>query len=387
MAVSIVRYQGSDSLKKAVDLCDGFSNLKPASQVLIKPNIVMGGRRSQVPYGWVVTPMIMGDLVTLLREYGCKNIVIAEGSAIQKELGLNTARALEWSGIGQLAAELEVPLLDLNEGPFTTVEIAGKQIEIASRVLEADFVINLPVLKTHQLTKTSMGLKNMKGTLSNNSKRLCHEENLEYFIAGINTKLHNDLTIIDGIWGLQKGPIGNDHHRLDLIIAGKEIMEVDAVGAAVVGIDPQSIVYLQLYALMMNQELKIENIEIKGEKILNVRKKLEWVTDWVPELFANYQIKGVVMETPFYSNCSGCGMGIFVGLNNFFRECPGATFKGVEICAGREPVATTEAKKAFLLGKCAINTNKNHPRAIRVPGCPPSPQKIYETLKKELELQ
>ena len=38
--VAVVKYDGTpNSLKKAIDLCDGFKELKPDHKILLKPNI------------------------------------------------------------------------------------------------------------------------------------------------------------------------------------------------------------------------------------------------------------------------------------------------------------------------------------------------------------
>lgn len=385
MSVAIVRYnQTLEALRKAVELCDGFNGLKPGSRVVLKPNMVLGGRKSQRPDGIVTTTNLIEGVVTLLRELNCDDITIADGGVIHPEINLNTPRAFEWSGLADLAKRLNLPLVDLNEGPFVSYNFEGVKIEIAKIVLEADFLINLPVLKTHQLTKVSLGLKNLKGVLENESKKNFHRHGLEHFIALLGTKIPAHLTIIDGTFATQKGPVGDDIHRMDLLIAGKNILEVDIVGSNILGIDPKLVGHIAEYANLTKQKIDIDKVRILGEKPAEVRKKLEWESAWPQDLMKRYAISGVHMETPGYSNCSGCGMGIFVAVNNFFRENIGAHFEDVEICLGLEPVASPKAKKVFCIGKCACITNKAHPKAIKVGGCPPPVKRTYEVLKKNL---
>jgi len=387
MTVSVTRYdQKLDTLRQAIKLCDGFADLKPESKVILKPNIVLGGRKSQRPDGVVTTTEVIEGVVMLLREAGCQDITIAEGGAIHPELNLNTPRAFEWSGVKKLAESLKVPLIDLNDGPFTNFDFEGVKIEVASAVLEADFFINIPVLKTHQLTKISMGLKNLKGILSNESKKNFHRNGLERFIAILGTKIPVNLTIVDGTYGIQKGPVGDDVHRMDLLIVGKNILDVDIVGAHILGINPVEVGHVSQFAEITGQTVDLNRVKIRGENPADVQKPLEWASTWPVELMQKYNFTGIHMETPGYSNCSGCGMGIFVAINNFFRENVGAHFDGVEICAGQEPIASPTAKKVFCLGKCACETNKDHPNAIKIKGCPPPVKKTYEKLKEELIL-
>ncbi|GAW92627.1 DUF362 domain-containing protein [Calderihabitans maritimus] len=384
MTVGLVRYDGQEAtLRRLVDLCGGLRNLT-GCKVLLKPNVVIGGRRSQPPHGLVTTTRVVEQMINLVRDLGSKEVIIAEGGAVQEDLSLNTPRAYKWSGIADLAERMQIPLVDLNDGPFVTYTYEGVKIEIARPILEADYVINLPVLKTHQLTKISLGIKNLKGVLSPKSKKDFHRHGLEKFIGWLPTKVRVDFTVIDGTYALQKGPVGNDVHSMNVLVAGKDLLALDAVGASLLGINPNDVEHLQVYAGLTGRTLDLASVQVKGERIEELRKPLEWQSKWPQELLDLYKISGVHMETPGNSNCSGCGMGIFVALNRFFRENAGATFDGVEICAGREPVASPQAKKVFCLGKCACETNADHPNAIKIRGCPPSVERIYLRLKEEL---
>ncbi len=70
------------------------------------------------------------------------------------------------------------------------------------KVLEADKIINVPVLKTHAMCTVSLGLKNLKGCIDAKSKKLCHgkEVDLHYTFSRIAEKLPVALTIIDGVF-------------------------------------------------------------------------------------------------------------------------------------------------------------------------------------------
>ncbi|GAW90968.1 DUF362 domain-containing protein [Calderihabitans maritimus] len=373
-----------ESLRRVIELCQGFKGLKPNDKILLKPNMVMRGRRNQPPHGQVTSVTVVEGMISLLREAGCSKIEIADGGVIHPELRLNTFTAYEWAGYVEMAERLNVPLIDLNEGPFVMVDLEGLKVQIARRVLDADFVINLPVLKTHHQTQVSLGLKNLKGILSFKSKKDFHGYGLERMIALLGTKVKVDLTVIDGTFAMQKGPVGEDVHRTDLLVAGKDILQVDIVGSRLLGIEPEQVGHLRIFAELTDRSLTVEPGEIRGEKVEELRKPLEWVDRWPRDLMQRYNISGIRMEDPGVSICSGCGFGIFAALNKFFRENAGANFQGIEICMGRETIASPEASKVFCLGKCACDANRKHPNAVLIRGCPPSVQKMYECFKKEL---
>jgi len=382
--VALIKYDETpNALRKALELCDGFEKLKTTDKVLIKPNAGQGLKRTQPPNGVVTTTAVLGDLIRLLRDYGCSDITIGEGPILLPEFRWDPARAFEWSGIKQLAQELSVNLVDFNEGEFARFVMGGKRVEVSKVALEADFLINVPVLKAHRQSMVSIGLKNLKGCLHNTSKKNFHRFGLGRFIALLNTKIRTDLAIIDGIYALQRGPWGDDAHRLDLLIAGKDVLSCDLVGSAVLGIDPKTVPHFQEFAQMTGRSLDVESIDIKGERIEDVATKLEWRLVLAGEtLREDYDVKGVAMDDPGALVCTACGTTAWTGICQYLEENRGATFDSMEFCMGLGPKAKEESRQVFLLGNCAITANKERKDAIRLKGCPPSIQDTYDILKK-----
>ncbi|MDM7999059.1 MAG: DUF362 domain-containing protein, partial [Dehalococcoidia bacterium] len=172
MVVSVVRLADpQESLRQAIARCDGFARLNRHGKVLLKPNIPTGFRLP--PYGMTTTTSILEALVRLLIETGCRDIAIGEGSI--EVLGFGTKQGYARTEIDKLAKRYGVKLIDLNEGPFRQVELGDFKIGIAEAVLDADFLINVPVLKTHGQTKVSLGFKNLKGCLSLASRLKFHK--------------------------------------------------------------------------------------------------------------------------------------------------------------------------------------------------------------------
>jgi uncharacterized protein (DUF362 family) len=382
--VALVKYdQTPNALRKALELCDGFEKLKTTDKVLIKPNAGQGLKRTQPPNGVVTTTAVLGDLIGLLRDYGCSDITIGEGPILLPEFRWDPARAFEWSGIKQLAQELGVNLVDFNEGEFARFVMGGKRVQVSKAALEADFLINVPVLKAHRQSMVSIGLKNLKGCLHNTSKKNFHRFGLGRFIALLNTRIRTDLAIIDAIYALQRGPWGDDAHRLDLLIAGKDVLSCDLVGSTVLGIDPKTVPQFQEFAQMTGRSLDVESIDLRGEKIEDVATKLEWRLVLAGEtLREDYGVKGVAMDDPGALVCTACGTTAWTGICQYLEENRGATFDTMEFCMGLGPKAKEESRQVFLFGNCAISANKERKDAIRLKGCPPSIQETYDILKK-----
>jgi len=382
--VSIVRHSSTGgSLRKALDLCEGLKGLKSNSRVLIKPNLVMGSERFQVlTKGTLTTATIMEELVILLQEYGCTDITIGEGSIVHEEVGINTATAFECAGMKDLADRRGVKLLDFYQEPFVKLELDGRRFEVAEAPLKADFLINVPVLKTHIQTKVSLGLKNTKGVLSMASKKNCHRHGLEDHIAVLANAVKPHLTILDGLYTVDYGPVNFQHKELGLLVAGKDPLAVDMVGSSLLGIAPDSVVHLVEYANMQGRSVDLSWVEVSGEKINEVGIKAAWDCAWLQDIVDSFGVKGLTAHTPGHSFCSGCIVSVNTMLRTFCSENPGATFDGVEVCVGREPRPSKDAKLVFLLGRCALESNPNVQDAIRVKGCPLSLNESYRLMKK-----
>ena len=111
--VAIVKHDGTyDSFVKVLELCNGLDGLKVNDKVLLKPNIVWGGTRNFPQYGRVTTSTMVEYILRALRDRGCSDITIGEGTVTNKEMGSTTARGFEWSGIGKVAQRYGARLVD-----------------------------------------------------------------------------------------------------------------------------------------------------------------------------------------------------------------------------------------------------------------------------------
>ena len=372
--VAVVKYDGTpNALKKAIELCGGFEELKPDHKILLKPNILWGGTKKLPPFGVVTTSTMVDHLLKLLCERGCKDITIGEGTIPNKEFGSSTFKGYEWSGIGKAAKRYGARLVDFNSEPFEEVQLEKIKVKISRRALESDFLINLPVLKTHRQTKVSLGMKNLKGCLAIESKKKFHKHDLPRLIALLNTKIKTSLTLIDGIYAMEQGPdfLGTSY-RTNLLIAGRDILSCDIVGAAAVGIKPEEVAYLREFSSLKGRSLSLDAIEVKGETLKEIARPLKWHLS-VDDIFHQAGIQGITVqhEGTDQSCCSGCVAILSAFCGVFCKDNPGVTLDGLEICLGEKDRPKKESKKVFLLGNCAIAANKDFKDGIKIKGCPP----------------
>jgi uncharacterized protein (DUF362 family) len=384
MSVALIkREKDRNPVQTAIEMCEGFSALKPEHKVLIKPNLVMGANKKMIPpFGKVTTAKVVEELIQALIEHGVRNITIGDGAAVMPEIGSDTFSAMKFSGIERVGKKYGVKLEDFENATFSKIEINGHPFKIANCALETDFLINVPVLKTHGQAVVSLGMKNLKGCLKYSSKKRFHKRgHLLELIAHLNTHIRSDLIIIDGVFAMEKGPAMGTAHRMDLIIAGTDILETEMVGTAVLGKDPSKIPHIQSFMKITDRHIDLRSIEVQGKSIDSVAVDLPWRSNF-NNSFKSFGLSGikVASQSGDPSICSGCHGNMEYAHFMFSKDNPGLILDKFEICIGKDSKATNDAKKVILFGDCAIHNNQKDARAVPVPGCPPDVGKYYPLL-------
>jgi len=391
--VSLTRYESdSQSLQQAVQSCDGFAGLKQTDHVLIKPNLVAWEKRYPIaPFGVYTTTRLVEDLIILLKDFGCQHITIGEGSVVTQK-GVGTMDAFEGLGYRALEKRYGVTLLDLNKSKTEKFVFHDDlSLHIARDAVASDFLIDFPVLKTHGQTKVSLGLKNLKGCLKLQSKRLCHNAalDLEYCFSHIADFLKPALTIVDGIYALEKGALHfGKAYRKDLIIASTDILGADMAAAKTIGYDSSEIKHFEYFASRHEKSLSLEDYRIVGEKLEDHIAPLKWDWTWTadntgPGIFQKFGITGVALPKYDDSLCSGCSP-----IANMANILVLSAFKGeplpkIEILNGKKMQGRAGYEKTVLLGNCIQKANEKNPyikEAVEVKGCPPSEQDVVSAL-------
>lgn len=373
MTVSVVRFDDSlASIRQAIELCDGFAKLDKRARILIKPNISYSGLLPIPPYGMFTTATMVQGVLQALLEYGCNTVCIGEGS-ISKVLGSRMERGYVRTGIRDVAKKYDVKLFDLSQGPFEMRECGDSKVGISKMVLDADFIVNLPVLKTHSQVKVSLGFKNLKGCLDANSRKLFHKKGLEHFIYLLNELIKCDLTIIDGIYMLEKGPdtVLGVAHRKDLIIASRDTFACDCIGATILGINPSEVDHLKEYAEVHKLPLDVAMIQTRGLNIETVKENLQWMPN-EDDLLRPAGITGLYVPHPGQGVCSACYTNLILALVMLSRLSPRQSFNDTVILSGSELIAADTSQMSVLYGNCAIRRNKLAEHALQIEGCPPS---------------
>jgi uncharacterized protein (DUF362 family) len=384
-----------ESLKESLNLCDGLAGLNTKDHILIKPNIVSWDfDLPYPPFGVVTTSIVIEALVHILFEHGFKNLTIGEAALpVFNPKGEVVYEAL---GYNKLVQRYGVKLSDFNQEVFETVDYGdGLKLDIAHQALKADKIINVPVLKTHNQAKVSLGIKNLKGCLNKKSKQLCHgvdNEELNLMFPRIIEKLPVALTVIDGLYTLEKGPGPTGKaFRKNLLIASRDSYACDLVGAAILGYSAREVEHLRNYAQRHQYSMDLADYDIKGEKIADHQEYVEYDWEWSkadtgPAGFEKRGITGLAIRKYDSSLCTGCSVQYNPMLILFSSAYKGKPFPNIEVVSGKKKLASPGFDKTVLFGKCACHLNKENPeikKAISLWGCPPDLKKFADTLADE----
>jgi len=397
--VAVVRYEKPlESVRQAVELCRGRDHLPSKARVFIKPNIVFWTKAVAFPkWGVITTSRVVEDVIILLKERGIDDITIGEGTVTMNPKDLATpAHAFETLGYGKLKQKYGIKYMNIFERPFKKVDFGdGVELRFNADALDSDFVVDLPVMKAHNQTVVSLGIKNLKGLIDVPSRKKCHNmtpgKDLHFWVSKLADKMPPMLTLQDGIYTNERGP-GPDGklQRSNLLVASADVLSADLVGAAILGYKPEQVPHLMHAAENHGRLWDFSDIEVVGERIDDVARLHQYDFEYsetdeviLPVPLVKQGLKGIFYQKYDLSMCTYCS-----GVNGLLMSAIRFAWKGqawdnVEILTGKSMSPTPGKKKTIMLGKCIYQAHKDNPdiqEAIPIKGCPPKPEDILKAL-------
>ena len=229
------------AVKEAVDLIGGMDRfVRPGDTVLVKPNMLA----AKEPERAITThPLVLEAVVQLVKGAGGKPLIgDSPGGAVR-----GIKRYWKNTGFAEVAGRQNIPLVSFESAGVYIKQRRGISYYIVKPALDADVVINLPKLKTHNLTLFTGAVKNLFGTVPGFRKGEYHKEfpNPDRFaeaMVDIYALVKPSLSIMDGILSMEgNGPSSGTPRGLGLILASPDGVALDAVAQAVIGFGPDEV--------------------------------------------------------------------------------------------------------------------------------------------------
>ena len=266
--VAVVRGErGHEPVFKALDLIDYKSCLSGYKRALIKVNFICTETWDS---GATTDPIVVEAIIKKLKDLPLEIFVVESDATMT-----NADKAYEATGMKEMCQRNGVEFLNLRyqkdkvKIPIPDCETLGS-ITVPRIVMESA-VISAAKLKTHMATKVTLGMKNMFGLLPDKLKMKYHTRGISKVVVDINTVIKPALIVIDGFVAMEgRGPTNGTPVKMDLIIAGKDVVATDATAARVMGFDPMEISHIRTAA--QKGLGNIDNIEIVGSKLEDVTR-------------------------------------------------------------------------------------------------------------------
>ncbi len=303
--VSLLKYSNynSDDLLDAINQSCKNISFDPSNisrkKIAVKPNLLTAAS----PESGVTThPEFFRAVIHFIKEH--KGIpVLVESPAF-----FHIDKVLKKCGYDEIINKEKIQIADTTKISVIRNENAKKykSFHVAEDIVKADFIFNLPKLKTHTLTYFTGAVKNLFGTIHGLEKSKWHvkTESEQEFISFIldlygafeYSKKDRIISFMDGIIGLEgEGPGKSGQPVLSkAVIAGMDAIAVDTVAITIAGLEvSKSVICIEGEKRGLGIST-IEKIKIAGESLSDFNNK--FIPPKPKSLFGNLPLNTTLLK-------------------------------------------------------------------------------------------
>lgn len=260
-------------INTGMDLLGGWDRfVAPGMKVLLKVNLI-GPKKSDTAA--VTHSEFVRALTRILRQQGCEVwIGDSAGGAIA---GIApTTQGLIISGLKKVAEEEGAVLKNFDKEGVVEVIPHSHYVDkmfLAKPMFEADFVINLPKLKTHSAGIYTGAVKNLFGCIPGLRKAEYHRlapnpRDLGHMLTDIHQAVKVGLHIMDGVTAMQgEGPTAGEVYPASKILLSQDPLALDTVATAMLGMEIDDVPILVSARERGLGEANLNRIEISGDHV------------------------------------------------------------------------------------------------------------------------
>jgi len=240
--------------------------ISPGQKVLLKPNMLAG----KSPAKAVTThPEIVRAVIRLAQQAGG---IVSVGDS--PGLG-NPEQVASKCGILQVLEETGAGFAPFSESVPVQVSVGTfHQLELSRDVLEADVIINLPKLKTHQMMGLTCAVKNLFGAVVGMRKARLHLQagaDKAFFalmLLEIAERVAPALNIVDAVVGMEgNGPGSGDPVAIGALLAGRDPLAVDTLACELVRMPARQVWTQQIARQRGRSGTRLEELQTFGPAV------------------------------------------------------------------------------------------------------------------------
>jgi uncharacterized protein (DUF362 family) len=212
-------YRAGDDVSSIVAQAVAGSGLRGKRKIFIKPNL---SHPEYLP-GVVTSPQVMHQLVGLLRDSNSE-VVVGESNGFNYPCWT----AFDKTGMQKAVESAGGKAINLSEDKVVEVKFPDgcplKRLFLPKTVLDADAVVDLPLMKTHEFMAYSGAIKNLFGCVPSN-KRIYLHPYLPEVMHRLYSLFKPQLTIMDARIGIEgNGPTKGKPVKMNLMLTGDDAL-------------------------------------------------------------------------------------------------------------------------------------------------------------------
>jgi len=231
--------------------------------VVLKPNIGW----DRVPQQAANTnPDLVKRVAELCFDAGAKKVIVTDVSCNDPR------RCFQRSGIAASATAVGAEVILPEEHRFRDYRLGGEILSVwpvLTPMIETDKIINLPIVKHHNLCRATLGLKNWYGMLGGRRNQL--HQNIDVGITDLANFIRPTLTILDAYRILvTNGPQGgnlDDVRTVKMLAAGTDPVAIDSFGATLLDIEIGDLSYLNVAAARGLGEVDFTKLDVRSIRL------------------------------------------------------------------------------------------------------------------------
>jgi uncharacterized protein (DUF362 family) len=261
-------YKAQENITEILTEAVKNGGLRGKRKIFVKPNM---SHPEYVP-GVVTSPALIRELVGLLRD-NAQEVIVGESNGFNYPC----ASAFEKTGIETAVKQAGGSVINLSEDKVVKVKFENtscplKMMFLPKTVLEADAVVDLALMKTHEFTMYSGAIKNLFGCVPSNKRIYLHPYLPEVFYR-LYSIFKPKLTVMDARVALEgNGPTKGNPVKMGLMLTSNDALATDIIAARIMGLNWKE-TYLNYIAKKTG--LQEEQISVQGLQVSQVARKFE----------------------------------------------------------------------------------------------------------------
>lgn len=252
-------------------------------RVFLKPNMV------EYEPGTAINtdPRVVVGALVAFRQAGAAEVVVGEGPGHRRDTEYLVTR----TGLYDHLRELGASFVDLNEDDVREVALASQftgleKLALPVSLLQSDFIVSMPKLKTHHWAGMTAGMKNFFGTVPGAvygwPKNILHRQGIDESILDLNATIRPQLSIVDAVTAMEgDGPIMGKPRHAGFVAMSTDVVAGDATCCRAIGLDPTKLHYLREAGEYLGN-IDSRRIQQRGEPLERFASRFDVIDTFKP---------------------------------------------------------------------------------------------------------